>query len=270
MRMGVNLTSRGWRHGAKAVPLVLALAVGCASAPAARAPEQNKYVIHGSSALLIRGPWPKVSAVEAPTGDMSIPADLILDVAKALLELPGARACHPETKAPIPGVAKRYYATVYLAGEGDDLSWRVSRPVRGDHAMCTPSYQVQDADYPGSSQVWVAAHVHTHPCGLGPRWAPNTLWLLGAAAPFKRGMAEVTLVRATLPDPHAEVHLASGMVVEREDRTRVMLRFFDRGGELQQWSRVENRWVTLGTCPSSPDPLFMAVPQCSPLALLRE
>ncbi|MFP2924430.1 hypothetical protein ACLESO_04280 [Pyxidicoccus sp. 3LG] len=264
------LTISGLRHGAKAVPLVLALAVGCASAPAARAPEQNKYVIHGSSALLTRGPWPKVSAVEVPTGDMSIPADLIRDVAKALLELPGARACHPETKAPIPGVAKRYYATVYLAGEGDDLSWRVSRPVRGDHTVCTPGYQVQDDDYPGSSQVWVAAHVHTHPCGLGPRWVPNTAWLLGAAAPFKRGMVEVTLVMAAPPYPHAEVHLASGMVVERENGTRVMLRYFAMGGELQQWSRFENRWVTLGTCFPSPDPFLMTVPHCNPLALLRE
>lgn len=82
-----------------------------------------------------RGPWAEVPALEMPTGDASIPIDVLRDVADALLKLPGAKVCDPVSKKPIVGLSTEYCSTVYVAGTQDALSWRVSEPVAG---ICAP------------------------------------------------------------------------------------------------------------------------------------
>src|SRR6186997_2834876 len=96
--------------------LLLMLGVGCASLP------PN---ITAPDAAAPRGPWSEVPAVEMPTGDTSIPISLLRDVADALLRLPGAKACDPQTQRPIVGLSTEYCSTVYVAGTRDSLSWRV-------------------------------------------------------------------------------------------------------------------------------------------------
>jgi hypothetical protein len=66
------------------------------------------------------------------------------------------------------------------------------------------------------------------------------------------------------------IEMASAMVAERQDGTRVFLRYFPTG-EVQQWSQTKNRWVTLGTCsPHRSD--RRRPPNCGtgPLRLLNE
>jgi hypothetical protein len=94
-------------------------------------------------------------------------------------------------------------------------------------------------------------------------------------------MAEVRLIPGNgqpgNPAPAAYkntgIELASAIVAERQDGTRVYLRYFPTG-EVQQWSNARAGWVTLGRCaPQQLDSRNRArPPQCSPepLQLLRE
>jgi hypothetical protein len=66
------------------------------------------------------------------------------------------------------------------------------------------------------------------------------------------------------------IEMASALVAERQDGSRIFLRYFPTG-EIQQWSKAKADWVTLGTCAprgGSRNP----TPQCThePLQLLRE
>ena len=120
-------------------PLVL-LTGGCATIPPSNATEQD--------AAAANGPWSEIPALEMPTGDTSIPIALLRDVANALLKRPGATVCDPLTRRPIAGLSTEYCSTVYIAGDRESLSWRVSEPIRGDHFSCTPFSGVKDADHP--------------------------------------------------------------------------------------------------------------------------
>jgi hypothetical protein len=239
------------------VPLLL-LAVGCATPTATLAPD----------ATFARGPWPEVPAVEMPTGDTSIPISLLQDVADALLERPGARVCDPVSKRPIPGLSTEYCSTVYVAGDRDSLSWRVTEPLTGTHNRCNPFFVVTDADYP-ASQVWVVGYIHNHPCGTTPSSLDLRAWPTDAFKPYV-AMAEVRLIPGNpVPAVHKNtgIEMASALVAERQDGTRVYLRYFPTG-EVQQWSAVKTGWVTLGRCAPLRD---SRAPQCDePLRLLRE
>jgi hypothetical protein len=225
----------------------------------------------GQEAKRAQGPWSEVPVVEMPTGDTSIPLSLIEDVADALLKLPGAKACDSVTKRPIVGLSTEYCATVYVAGDRDSLSWRVTEPVRGDHESCRPFFAVKDEDFP-ASQVWVVGYVHNHPCGALPSSLDLGAWPTDAFSPYV-AMAEVRPVPGN-PAPalykDMPIEMASALVAEHQDGTRVFLRYFPTG-EVQQWSRVRAGWVTLGRCtPRRPNP-FTTAPQCNqPLRLLRE
>ena len=133
------------------------LAAGCATS-------QN---VTAQDTRVARGPWAEVPAVEMPTGDTSIPIDLLQDVANALLKRPGAKVCDPMTKRPIVGLSTEYCSTVYVTGDRSSLSWRVTEPIQGNHKSCNPLFVVKDDDHP-SSQVWVVGYIHNHPCGAPP------------------------------------------------------------------------------------------------------
>lgn len=105
--------------------------------------------------------------MEPPTGDPSIPIELLRDAADTLLKRPGAKVCDPIKRRPIKGLSTEYCATVYVAGHQDSMSWRVTEPIQGDHESCNPFFAVTDADHP-SSQVWVVGYIHNHPCAAAP------------------------------------------------------------------------------------------------------
>ncbi|PTL76628.1 hypothetical protein DAT35_49170 [Vitiosangium sp. GDMCC 1.1324] len=203
-----------------------------------------------------------------PTGDTSIPISLLQDVADALLKRPGARVCDPMSKRPIPGLSTEYCSTVYVAGDRDSLSWRVTEPNPGTHNRCNPFFVVKDEDYP-ASQVWVVGYVHNHPCGAAPSSLDLRAWPTDTFKPYV-AMAEVRLIPGN-PAPavhkNTDIEMASALVAERQDGTRVYLRYFPTG-EIQQWSAVKTGWVTLGRCTPRRD---SRAPQCDePLSLLRE
>lgn len=102
-----------------------------------------------------------------------------------------------------------------------------------------------------------------------------SVWLTDAIKPLK-AMAQVRLIPGN-PAPavfkDSAIEMASALIAERQDGTRIFLRYFPTG-EVQQWSEARTRWVTLGTCtPRRPRPPFRnAAPQCSAgsLQLLRD
>jgi hypothetical protein len=197
-------------------------------------------------------------------------------VADALLKLPGAKVCDPVTQRPIVGLSTEYCSTVYVAGDRDSLSWRVSEPVTGSHKGCKPFFAVKDDDYP-ASQVWVVGYIHNHVCAATPSSDDLSAWPTDAFNPYVT-MAEVRLWAgnpALAVYKNTAIEVASAIVAQRQDGTRVFLRYFPTG-EVQQWSQTKARWVTLGFCaPGSPSRLQITqitVPQCrdGSLRLLRE
>jgi hypothetical protein len=223
-------------------------------------------------ARITKGPWSEVPAVEMPTGDTSIPISLLRDVADALLKRPGAKVCDPSTRQPIVGLSTEYCSTVYVAGTQDALSWRVSEPIAGNHRGCRPFFAVKDDDYP-ASQVWVVGYLHNHPCAAIPSSEDLGTWPTDTFDPYV-AMAEVRMVPGN-PAPalyqKVALELASALVAERQDGTRVFLRYFPTG-EVQQWSDSNTTWVTLGHCaPRGSNSLGLG-PQCkdAPLRLLHE
>lgn len=246
----------------RALPFLL-LVVGCATLP------RPNTTVQG--ATIAKGPWSEVPSVEMPTGDSSLPIELLRDAANALLKRPGAKVCDPLTQRPIVGLSTEYCSTVYVAGSRDDLSWRVTEPIRGDHRSCRPRFVVEDEDFP-SSQVWVVGYIHNHPCGAAPSSDDLGAWPTDAFDPFV-AMAAVRLVPGN-PAPamykNMPLEMASALVAERQDGTRVFLRYFPTG-EVQQWSNVNAKWVTLGTC-GPRGSSRSRTPRCThePLQLLRE
>jgi hypothetical protein len=219
-------------------------------------------------ATIAKGPWSEVPAVEMPTGDTSIPIALLRDAADALLKLPGAKVCDPLTQRPILGLSTEYCSTVYVAGDRDSLSWRMTEPVGGTHNKCNPFFAVKDDDYP-PSQVWVVGYVHNHVCAATPSSRDLSAWPTDDFAPYV-AMAEVRPIPGN-PEPAAykntPLEMASALVAERQDGTRIFLRYFPTG-EIQQWSGTRERWVTLANCAPRRDG---RMPQCDrPLQLLRE
>jgi hypothetical protein len=243
---------------------VLLLLMGCATATPPNTKAQDTDAA--------RGPWAEIPAVEMPTGDTSIPIVLLQDVADALLKRPGAKVCDPVTRRPIVGLSTEYCSTIYVAGNRDALSWRVTEPIRGNHESCEPFFVVKDDDHP-ASQVWVVGYIHNHPCAATPSSIDLSAWPTDAFSPYT-AMAEVRLIPGNpLPAAHKNtaIEMASALVAERQDGTRVILRYFPTG-EVQQWSNSRASWITLGTCtPRRANP-FSTAPQCSngPLQLLRE
>ncbi|WP_404365886.1 hypothetical protein ACIHQR_35780 [Corallococcus coralloides] len=239
----------------------LVLLVGCAGGPGTIAEVERA-----------RGPWSEVPAVEMPTGERSIPISLLRDVADALLRLPGAKTCDPGTRRPIPGLSTEYCSTVYVAGTRDSLSWRVTEPTRERHNRCTPFFAVEDADHP-SSRVWVVGYIHNHPCGAVPSSQDLGAWPTDAFRPAV-AMAEVRLIPGN-PAParfqDAFLEMASAVVAERQDGTRIFLRYFPTG-EIEQWSEARRDWVLLGRCAPAPAGGLSVAPRCEggALRLLRE
>ena len=223
------------RRTGVSVPALLLFA-GCATSPQP----------HGAG--VARGPWAEVPSVEMPTGDSSIPISLIQDAADAILKRPGAKVCDRVNQRPIAGLSTEYCSTIYVAGSRDSLSWRVTEPVRGEHDACSPFFSIKDDDHP-TSQVWVVGYIHNHPCSAPPSSADLRVWPTDAFDPYV-AMAEVRLVPGN-PAPGAYkntgIEMASALVAERQDGTRILLRYFPTG-EVQQWSVVKTRWVTLGFC----------------------
>ena len=223
-------------------------------------------------AEIAKGPWAEVPAVEMPTGDASIPISLLRDVADALLKRPGAKVCDPLTQHPIVGLSTEYCSTVYVAGDPNSLSWRVTEPVKGDHESCTPFFAVQDDDYP-SSQVWVVGYVHNHLCSAAPSSRDYRAWPTDAFKPYTT-MAEFRLTPGN-PAPavyeNTLIEMASAVVAERPDGKRVFVRYFTTG-EVEQWSQVQSRWIHIGKCIPRGANRFSNVPQCGdgPLRLLSE
>jgi hypothetical protein len=206
-----------------------------------------------------------------PTGNTSIPIELFRDVADALLKRPGAKVCDPVTRKPIAGLSTEYCLTVYVAGDRHSLSWRVTEPVPGEQGACTPFYAVKDDDYP-ASQVWVVGYIHNHPCGAPPSSRDFITWPTDAFDPYV-AMAEVRLVPGN-PGPaifkNTAIEMASAIVAERQDGTRIFLRYFPTG-EVQQWSHAKTGWVALGTCAPSGASSRERAPRCNvPLRLLSE
>jgi hypothetical protein len=246
----------------RALPLLLLL-VGCTtSLPLSTA---------APGADVAKGPWSEVPAVEMPTGDTSIPISLLRDVADALLKRPGAKVCDPVSKRPIVGLSTEYCSTVYVAGDRTSLSWRVTEPVTGNHESCNPFFAVKDEDYP-ASQVWVVGYIHNHPCGAIPSSRDLSAWPTDSFSPYV-AMAEMRLVPGN-PAPAAyndtHIEMASALVAERQDGTRIFLRYFPTG-EVQQWSNAQTLWVTLGRCAPRGETTFSGAPQCDrPLRFLRE
>ncbi|WP_199749604.1 MULTISPECIES: hypothetical protein [Corallococcus] len=240
---------------------LLSLLVGCAGGPGTIAEVERA-----------RGPWSEVPAVEMPTGERSIPISLLRDVADALLRLPGAKTCDPGTQRPIPGLSTEYCSTVYVAGTRDSLSWRVTEPTRERHNRCTPFFAVEDADH-SSSQVWVVGYIHNHPCGAVPSSSDLGAWPTDAFRPAV-AMAEVRLIPGN-PAParfqDTFLEMASAVVAERRDGTRIFLRYFPTG-EIEQWSEARRNWVFLGRCAPAPAGSISVAPRCEggALRLLRE
>ncbi|HYO59332.1 hypothetical protein [Archangium sp.] len=242
----------------------LLLVAGCATAPLPPTTAQD--------VAAARGPWSEVPAVEMPTGDTSIPIALLRDVADALLKRPGAKVCDPVTQRPIVGLSTEYCSTIYVAGDRNSLSWRVTEPIMGTHNRCNPFFVVKDEDHP-ASEVWVVGYIHNHPCGTIPSSLDLSAWPTDAFNPYV-AMAEVRLVPGNpAPAVHRDVaiEMASALVAERQDGTRLFLRYFPTG-EVQQWSHVKAHWVTLGICAPRGENSLGTGPQCSeePLRLLRE
>jgi hypothetical protein len=132
---------------------------------------------------------------------------------------------------------------------------------------------VKDDDYP-ISQVWIVGYVHNHPCASSLSSDDLSAWPTDAFKPFV-AMAEVRLVPGN-PAPalhqNMAIEMASAMVAERQDGTRVILRYFPTG-EVQQWSNGKARWVTLGFCAPGVTHFPQAnAPQCraGSLQLLHE
>jgi hypothetical protein len=241
--------------------LFLLFVVGCAT----RLPPNTT----AQDATVAKGPWSEVPAVEMPTGDTTIPIGLIRDVADALLKRPGAKVCDPKTNLPIVGMSTEYCATVYVAGDRDSLSWRVTEPVEGKHGLCHPFFAVKDDDYP-PAQVWVVGYIHNHPCGAPLSSGDLGTWPTDAFKPYV-AMATVRLIPGNpAPAVHKNmaIEMASALVAELQDGTRVFLRYFPTG-EVQQWSNAKARWVELGVCVPRES---RRRPQCSnePLRLFRE
>jgi hypothetical protein len=225
------------------------------------------------SADAARGPWSEVPAFAMPTGDTSIPIELLRDVGDALLKRGGAKVCDPSGQRPIVGMSTEYCLTVYVAGDRNNLSWRVTEPIEGDHGTCSSFWVVKDEDY-ASSQVWVVGYIHNHPCAAGPSSKDMGAWPTDRFDPYV-AMAEVRLIPGN-PAPafykDTAVEMASALVAERQDGTRVFLRYFPTG-EVQQWSRANEAWVTLGFCsPRGNDLRRNPPPRCNeePLKLLHE
>lgn len=237
--------------------LLLLLVAGCATPPSPQVTADG----------VAKGPWSEVPAIEMPTGDTSIPIDLLRSTADALLKLPGAKVCDPVMHRPIVGLSTEYCPTIYVAGGRDTLSWRVTEPIRGGHNSCNPFFAVQDGDYP-PAQVWVVGYIHNHPCGTPPSSLDLRVWPTDAFTPFV-AMATVRLIPGNpVPAAYKSTHIemASALVAEHQDGTRVFLRYFTTG-EVEQWSDAKASWVTLGIC--APD-RANRVPQCDrPLQLLR-
>ncbi|WP_199243211.1 hypothetical protein [Vitiosangium sp. GDMCC 1.1324] len=217
-----------------------------------------------------------------PTGETSVPISLLRDVADALLKRPGAKVCDPVKLRPIVGLSTEYCSTVYVAGDRNSLSWRVTEPTVGDHNSCLPFLEVEDDDYP-ASQVWVVGYVHNHLCGSPPSSGDLTRWPKNAFDAYV-AMAEVRLIasneqpgntskRVPAVYKNTGIDMASAIVAERSDGTRVYLRYFTTG-EVEQWSDARAGWVSLGTCaPRLPDGRNRPrPPKCNPepLQLLRE
>ena len=245
------------------VPL-LPLMLGCATSPPLGAPP--------AAAAIARGPWSEVPTIEMPTGDTSIPIGLLQDVAEALLKRPGATVCDQATQRPVPGLSTEYCSTLYVAGDSTALSWRVSEPIQGNHKTCRPFFKVKDDDYP-ASQVWIVGYVHNHVCAAAPSSLDLGSWPTDAFDPYVT-MTAFRLIPGN-PAPaiykSVAVEMASAVVAERQDGTRIFLRYFTTG-EVQQWSKAQARWVTLGICaPSALNPDH-TMPQCreGSLQLLRE
>jgi hypothetical protein len=128
--------------------------------------------------------------------------------------------------------------------------------------------------------VWVVGYVHNHLCGAPPSSNDLALWPTDVFDAYV-AMAEVRLIPGNgqpgNPVPavykNTGIEMASAIVAERQDGTRLFLRYFTTG-EVQQWSDARAGWVTLGTCaPRQPDSRNRArSPQCNPepLQLLRE
>ncbi len=233
----------------------LLLAMGCATSAPPHPTAQD--------APIGKGPWSEVPAVEMPTGDSSIPIGLLRDVADALLKRPGAKVCDPVRQRPIAGLSTEYCSTVYVAGDRDSLSWRVTEPARGTHETCRPFSVVKDEDYP-ASQVWVVGYIHNHPCGAPPSSFDLSAWPTDAFRPFV-AMAAVRLIPGN-PAPaiykNTALEMASALVAERQDGSRVFLRYFPTG-EVQQWSNAKAGWVTLGTCAPRRHNFFGAAPNAA-------
>ncbi|WNG52170.1 hypothetical protein F0U60_01680 [Archangium minus] len=236
------------------------MAAGCVTSPLPNTPAQEQRIA--------RGPWSEVPAVEMPTGDTSIPIDLLRDVANALLQRPGATVCDQATKRPIVGLSTEYCSTVYVAGDRDSLSWRVTEPIQGSHNGCRPLFAVKDDDHP-APQVWVVGYIHNHPCGAPPSSQDLGSWPTDTFDPYV-AMAEVRMIPGNpVPAVHknTSIEMASALVAERQDGTRIFLRYFPTG-EIQQWSAAGASWVTLAHCAPRRD---ARAPQCDePPQLLRE
>jgi hypothetical protein len=214
--------------------------VGCASSPVSSSLAQEMD--------FARGPWLEVPTVEMPTGDTSIPISLLQDAADALLKRPGAKVCDKVNQRPIVGLSTEYCSTLYVAGDHGSLSWRLTEPIRGDHESCSPFFVVKDNDHP-SSQVWVVGYIHNHPCGTPPSSGDLRAWPTDAFDPYV-AMAEVRLIPGNpVPVSYKEtpIEMASAVIAERQDGSRIFLRYFPTG-EIQQWSAVRTRWMTLGRC----------------------
>lgn len=87
-------------------------------------------------------------------------------------------------------------------------------------------------------------------------------------------MAEVRLIPGN-PTPalykNTAIELSSAVVAERQDGTRIFLRYFPTG-EVQQWSTAKDGWVTLGRCAPRGAESHGRTPRCTeePLRLLQE
>ncbi|WP_233602468.1 hypothetical protein [Corallococcus sp. CA047B] len=114
--------------------------------------------------------------------------------------------------------------------------------------------------------------IHNHPCGSPPSSLDLLAWPTDAVDPMT-AMAVVRLVPGN-PAPALfkglAVEMASALVAELADGTRVYLRYFPTG-EVEQWSGSRRRWILLGTCAPTLSQ-FGAAPRCTngPLRLLRE
>ena len=170
--------------------------------------------------------------MEMPTGDTSIPIGLLRDTADALLKLPGAKVCDPVTQRPIVGLSTEYCSTIYVAGNRDALSWRMTEPIKGTHDSCSPFFVVRDDDHP-AAQVWVVGYIHNHPCAAAPSSRDLGAWPTDGFNPYVT-MAEVRLVPGN-PAPgvykNGAIEMASALVAERR-LPAATIRELERRGHL--------------------------------------